>query len=568
MERITQSSSAHWRVMRFIITPALLAGSAGLLWVASDQIAFAAILTLVALDLIVSVASVGAIARGCRPQIAHGVRISVDILVILGCMHLTGGLDSRLMVFLFVPMAISAYELRRTGVLASAIFAGLLLSGYSLMTISGLLTLPDFSLRESVNNNGGLIQVQTLVSLLLVVGYIAGEMAADFERRRRSVLAGENELDRMRRETRGILDNMGSGVLTLDRNGLVQLLNPAAESILGVDVEVARGRKVDELLGQQMPVFVAQLTDCVERGRVTDRCELHVDRGDGKSTPLGVSVHPLDDLSGKRVGAVAVFKDLSTVVQLRERMRTNDRLAAMGELSASIAHEIRNPLASIRGSVELLEGELELDGENERLFALIRREGARLNRLIEDFLEYARLRPLQPRNTPLNKIIDDLARMVRSRDDLADLARLDIHMPASEVVVHVDEELMLQVFLNLALNAYDAMERAGTLTISVAVATEEPGEAIVRFLDEGSGLPPENLEKIFEPFFTTKPHGTGLGLPLANRVVVNHEGRLEARNVDNAGAEFSVHLPLVGVMHEGQLIKGPDALACLGTQPV
>ncbi|RKZ15450.1 hypothetical protein DRQ53_09025 [bacterium] len=568
MERIIQSSSAHWRVMRFIITPALLAGSAGLLWVASDQIAFAAIFALVAMDLIVSVVSVGAIALGCRPQIAHGLRISVDILVIMGCMHLTGGLDSRLMVFLFVPMAIGAYELRRSGVLASAIFIGLLLSSYSLLTTSGLLTLPEFSLRESVNNNGGLIQVQTLVSLLLVVGYIAGEMAADFERRRRAVLAGEDELDRMRRETRGILDNMGSGVLTLDRDGLVQLLNPAAESILGVDVDVVRGRKVEELLGQRMPVFVAQLTDCIERGRVTDRCELHVDRGDGESIPLGVSVHSLDDPSGKRVGAVAVFKDLSNVVQLRERMRTNDRLAAMGELSASIAHEIRNPLASIRGSVELLEGELELEGENERLFALIRREGARLNRLIEDFLEYARLRPLQPRNTPLNKIIDDLARMVRSRDDLDDMARLDIHMPASEVVVHVDEELMLQVFLNLALNAYDSMERSGTLTISVAVATEAPGEAIVRFLDEGSGLPAENLEKVFEPFFTTKPHGTGLGLPLANRVVVNHDGRLHARNVDNAGAEFSVHLPLVGVMHEGQLIKGPDALACLGTQPV
>ena len=184
-----------------------------------------------------------------------------------------------------------------------------------------------------------------------------------------------------------------------------------------------------------------------------------MDRGGGETVPLGVSVHPLEDDSGPRTGAVAVFQDLSSVVRLRERMRSNDRLAAMGELSASIAHEIRNPLASIRGSVELLESEIELDGENARLFELIRRESARLNRLVEDFLEYARLRPLQPRNVALNKIIDDLARMLRSRDDHDERAQLAIHLPAPDVIVHVDEELMLQAFLNLALNAYEAMER-------------------------------------------------------------------------------------------------------------
>jgi signal transduction histidine kinase len=184
---------------------------------------------------------------------------------------------------------------------------------------------------------------------------------------------------------------------------------------------------------------------------------------------------------------------------------------------------------------------------------------------VEDFLEYARLRPLQPRNVPLNKIIEDLARMVRSRDDLDERARLETHLPSQEVIVHVDEELMLQVFLNLALNAFDAMDKVGTLTVSVGLGTGGPGEAIVRFLDDGPGVAEEDLEEIFDPFYTTKAHGTGLGLPLANRVVLNHDGQLAVRNVDGGGAEFAIHLPLAGVMRDGQLKQGTEALDCLAT---
>ena len=567
VDRIIQSRSAHWRVMRFVITPALLAGSAGLLWVASEPLAVGAMLTLVALDLVVSVLAAVAIGFGWPQRSAHALRIATDVVVIIGCMHLTGGLDSRIMVLLFVPIAVSAYELRRSGVLATAVGAGLLLSAYTLLNVSGRVQLPDFALREGVVGSGGLIQVQTFVSLLLVMGYIAGEMAADFERRSRAVISGQEEMDQMQRETCGILDNMGSGVLTMNASGRVERMNPAAERILGLDSATLLSRSVVETLAPSMPIFVSHLMDCVEHGRISDRCELHVDRGGGETVPLGVSVHPLEDDSGNRTGAVAVFQDLSSVVRLRDRMRSNDRLAAMGELSASIAHEIRNPLASIRGSVELLESELELDGENARLFDLIRRESARLNRLVEDFLEYARLRPLQPRNVALNKIIDDLARMLRSRDDHDERARLSIHLPPADVIVHVDEELILQAFLNLALNAYEAMERAGTLTISVALGTGSGPETIVRFLDEGPGLSDEDLDEIFEPFFTTKSNGTGLGLPLATRIVLNHDGQVLARNVDTAGAEFSVHLPLVGVMHEGELIQGPAAVSYLAAQP-
>jgi signal transduction histidine kinase len=260
---------------------------------------------------------------------------------------------------------------------------------------------------------------------------------------------------------------------------------------------------------------------------------------------------------GDAHGIIAVFQDLSSVVRMREQMRTNDRLIAMGELSASIAHEIRNPLASIRGSVELLRGELTVEGENRRLMDLVLKESGRLNRLIGDFLEYARLKPILRRNVRLGGLLSELEVLISSRNGFADRIRLALPEAVDELVVHLDEELMKQVFLNLAINAMEAMGDKGSLEVAVSVAlAREPQEVIIRFLDEGCGLDEDHIDRIFEPFFTTKPSGTGLGLPLANRIVAGHDGVIVAKNRDGGGAEFAVHLPLVGVWRDGSLRVG------------
>ena len=423
---------------------------------------------------------------------------------------------------------------------------------------------PEVTFREGVVSNGALIGAHVTVSLLLVVGYVAGEMAGRLDRKARLLAHRSDELHHLRRETQSILDNMGSGVLTLDSDGTVRRVNPAAERILGIDRIALEGRGVAEGLGSIMPIFVGHLMECALEGSTSDRTEVHIERSDGQVLPLGLSVNPMLDAEGHRYGVVAVFQDLSTVFRMRERMRNNDRLAAMGELSASIAHEIRNPLASIRGSVEMLQGELVLEDEHARLFELIRRESARLNRIVEDFLDYARLRPLQARNCRLADVLDDLERLIRNRDDFDANGRFEVLGGGNDVIVHIDEELMRQVFLNLALNAFDAMQGSGALTVSVLLCPNQlPPEVVIRFADEGPGIEDEAMPRIFEPFFTTKHKGTGLGLPLAHRIVTNHEGQLRARNLDGGGAEFSVHLPFVGVLRDGQLMEGNQALEAM-----
>jgi two-component system sensor histidine kinase PilS (NtrC family) len=256
---------------------------------------------------------------------------------------------------------------------------------------------------------------------------------------------------------------------------------------------------------------------------------------------MGISISPLTDGTQRRRGVIAVFQDLTEVHEMRERVRKADRLAAVGELSAGIAHELRNPLASISGSIEMLYHELALDGENKRLMELIMRESDRLDRIISDFLEFARLRT--PRRVPskLARCIDDVVTLVKQNTEKSDGVAIKTNFDPALPDIWMDDEQMRQVFMNLAVNACEAMENGGTLEISA----ERTSEARVRiaFKDSGPGIEPEGLEKMFEPFFTTKDGGTGLGLAMANKIVTAHGGSIEFKNAER-GAVFTIVLPV------------------------
>jgi len=211
--------------------------------------------------------------------------------------------------------------------------------------------------------------------------------------------------------------------------------------------------------------------------------------------------------------------------------------------------------------VEMLSGELTLEGENQRLMELIQKESARLDRILSDFLAYARLKPVHRANRHLGDLLDGLRQLLDSREDVGGALAVEVGAPPADLIVEVDEELMTQVFLNLAINALDAMDGGGTLRVVTAVRPDEdPAEVAIRFLDEGPGIEPDVLTRLFEPFFTTKSQGTGLGLPLASRIVSNHDGRIEARNLDGGGAEFQITLPVVGIWRDGTLDRNPGAI--------
>ena len=364
------------------------------------------------------------------------------------------------------------------------------------------------------------------------------------------LIAARGELRRLVAETEAVLNSLSGGLLTVDREGRIRNFNPAAERILGVRGDEVRGRTLRDAFGARTPLLFEKLDRSLRERTPIHRYEMPLASTGSHGRPIGLSSSVLRTAQGEDRGLLVTFQDLSDVVRMQERVRRADRLAAVGELAASIAHEIRNPLAAIANSTDMLRDELPVRGEQRKLMDLIVKESERLNRILDDFLEYARVRPLQAQVVPGGAALDEVVTLLRCHPDIGE--ELKIHVEDRTVgrsMVRIDESQMKQVYVNLALNAFEAMQHRGRLTITIeACAGDEVGLVDtpcvrLRFRDTGPGLPTGEDAAIFEPFHTTKPHGTGLGLSIASRIVENHGGRIDATTLEEGGAEFSVYLP-------------------------
>jgi two-component system sensor histidine kinase PilS (NtrC family) len=549
------SSFQQWFFLRLTVATLVVSAGIILLSLGAEHVARTALFVCLAAQYLGIGAGYVAWRSGVPRLWVQTSGLILDVTLITVLMHLTGGVGSVFTLLYFFPILLASSTQRRRGALTTAIVCSLTILGYEVLVATRVLAPPVLFFNAAPLHRRELLQVQFAVGLFLIIGYLAGELAQRVDAKARQLAAKRDELARHRLEIQGILDNMSSGVLTIDEKGRVQRLNPAAGEILGLNVDKLRGLSIENTLGPIMPTFVSHLREALRDGKAAHRVELNIMRRDTTIVPIGVSISQQYDQEGQRTGIIAVFQDLTEVLRMRARMRANDRLAAIGELSAGIAHEIRNPLASIRGCVEMLSSELAVEGENLRLMSLVLKESERLNRIIEDFLEYARLRPQAPRKVHLRVLLDDLCMMLQRRDDLGANASVELDPSDADYVVDVDEEQMSQVFLNLALNAFQAMSNGGKLRIATELRPkEQPPEVAIRFMDQGEGIDEESLAHVFDPFFTTKSEGTGLGLSMANRIVHNHEGRIEFSNLAEGGAEFAVHLPLIGVWRDGDLV--------------
>ncbi len=366
------------------------------------------------------------------------------------------------------------------------------------------------------------------------------------ERRRREIT--ERRLQESARTAEDIIAAIPSGLVGLDEHGAVCRWNEVATRILGMGRGGMIGQHVDRwpIAGQRG--LAALLSDALD-GRTVTRGSLDVTRTDGRTLPLGISTSRLAGSGGRGAGAVAVFQDLTEARKLRARMHQQERLAAVGALAASIAHEIRNPLASIAGSVELLAGELPLKGEHRVLMDLILKESDRLNLLITDFLDFTRERRPQPKPLDPAALLREVLRMVRQRPEADEQLKLTLQAEGAPAMVEADPGMLRQVCINLITNACEAVAWSGTLTISLRAATAAPAgaanrdELVMDVADDGPGVPAEARPRLFEPFFTTKPGGTGLGLAIAHRIVEMHGGQLELLDTAGPGSVFQLRLP-------------------------
>jgi len=352
------------------------------------------------------------------------------------------------------------------------------------------------------------------------------------------------EKDRVSNYLNNILESLSGGVLVVDLNGEITLFNQAAEEITGRSQEEVLGRPYEEIIGLDAGRKHTVLFTLDTGVSLTTR-EKELQRADGRSIPLGFSTSVVRDEAGQVLGAVEVFNDMTEVKQLEAEVQRVHTLAALGEMAATVAHEIRNPLGGIATFASLLGRDLDTDDPRRRLVNKITEGVGRLNRIVSSLLTYTR--PLRLNLHPVNLV--ELVEEATAFFEI-DLERTNEHIAIerdyleTELTCRIDPEQFQQVILNLLQNATQAMPEGGTLTVQVFAAdAEDVPHGVLCIRDTGIGMNAEVQEKLFTPFFTTKEDGTGLGLVTSRKIVDAHSGIIHVESQPGKGTRFFIYLP-------------------------
>jgi PAS domain S-box-containing protein len=373
------------------------------------------------------------------------------------------------------------------------------------------------------------------------------QLDRELEEKNKQLLLKVEELNRTRDYLHDILEAMTDGVLAVDVEGRITTFNRAAQRITGYTAAEAKDRRYSELFADSFGDLPRQVGRSEAlRGHVPSELQ----RRDGTSVPVSESVALLTDRQGNVAGAIKVFQDLSEITRLKEQVRRNDRLAAVGQMAAAVAHEIRNPLGGIEGFAALLARDIPRDDPKSVLVERILAGTKSLNRVVSELLAFTRPMKFEFETIDCEELLKSvLALAGDGNNGVAVSVETDgTGYPASGGATLVgDAEKLKQVFLNIVLNAFQSMADGGELRIKMRredrSGEREAPSVIVTFADTGCGIPKKVLPRIFEPFFTTKEKGTGLGLSVAARIVEGHGGRITATSTEGVGSTFEIRLP-------------------------
>jgi two-component system sensor histidine kinase PilS (NtrC family) len=467
-------------------------------------------------------------------------QLSLDIVLVTTVVATSGGLQS-IFVPLYVLVVVAAcIVLSRTGALIVAGLSSLLQIGL----VVGRAAVVLLGLAEPVETTALEILVALFnAAVLLVVSILTASLAARYRQSQEHLATHRKHLSDVQAFRDLIFESVGSGLVAVDKAGCVTAFNRAAESITGVSAADALGQPWSAIFGPGMDL------DPISRaaegpGEFPPRHEFQLGRRDGSQVPVGITFWALRSGGGDSAGLIGVCQDLSSIKQMEERMRQADRLAAVGRLAANMAHEIRNPLASISGAVQMLVKDLPADDVRGRLVEIVLKESGRLNDLVGDFLEYARPAPMAPIAVEMAQLIDEVLLLIEHRSLPPNLKIIREY--GESLVAHVDPQQMRQAIWNLCLNAVQAMpDGGGEIRIGSRLLAGDPPRLQLWVADTGVGIADQDLPHIFEPFYSTKAEGSGLGLALVYRVMQDHGGQIDARTSRGEGTTFTLTLPTV-----------------------
>jgi two-component system sensor histidine kinase PilS (NtrC family) len=468
-----------------------------------------------------------------------------DALVVTAFVRITGGLESPMSFLYLLPIAVASMLLYRRGglVLACACFA----------LYAGLVVR---SAEAGEPWRVGYVLVAHAVAFA-TVALLASYLSERVRVQNRELDLRQGAVARLQALNENIIESIHSGLLTTDLSGRINFMNRGGAEITGRPQDAVDGRPAMEVLGLEAAVFEDVLIQLARRRRV--RFERTARVASGASVFLGVAASVLRDRGGEPLGYIFTFQDLTDVHAQEQQERLKERMAALGQMAAGMAHELRNPLAAISGSVQYLKGSVRPQGETLDLMDIILRESQRLDQTIKDFLTFARPGRFAPQRVDLVRLVEDHLKLLRKSRELTGAHRVETRYAASEVWCDVDPNRMKQVVWNLSTNALKAMPHGGALTIAVEGGRGD--DVRLTFTDEGVGMDERMRDAYFQPFRSAFDEGTGLGAAIVYRLVEEHGGRIDLSSEPGRGTTVAIMVPRThaGVEDETQGIPAQAA---------
>ncbi|HEX9757644.1 MAG TPA: ATP-binding protein [Nitrospiria bacterium] len=480
---------------------------------------------------------------------AYG-QIVLDLILETGLVFVTGGVQSPFSFLYLISVFSSGMILSRKGGVGAAAIASLL--------YGGLIDLQYYEVFP-VLTSGGLTSKETFYILFLniiaffLVGYASGGVSEKLRKTGEALLKKDKGLTELKGYHEHIVHSMSSGLLTTDLEGRLTSFNRAAGEISGFSSDEIRGKRCWEVLDLEK---LEEVFSVPRKIRLPYRFDGECHRKDKTKLLLGVTVSDLRS-EGNSTGIIGIFQDLTHIREMEKEMKRKEKLATIGEMAAGMAHEIRNPLASLSGSMQVLRQEPLLNDEQKTLMNIALRETERLDSIITGFLRYAKPSPPNRKKCDLKSLLLETLDFFKQAQDYRENIKVFFEPEDRFLSASVDPDQMKQVFWNLSINAVQAMPEGGVLRVLARQANSGyggengSGEGSfscfqVLFQDSGVGIEPVNLEKIFYPFFTTKDRGSGLGLAIVHRIIEDHGGKIEVESYLGKGTTFKILLPSHG----------------------
>ncbi len=462
-------------------------------------------------------------------------QIGVDLFLATALVAHTRGVDSVFVSFYLLIVIYCSLILGRRGAKTAAVVGAALYS--AVIIAERLRLLPAGEARLAVMPLVYHISVHALG--FFAVAYLGSHLSDRLHAVQEELEEKIHSLKQLQRLNEHIVSSIRSGLITTDLQGRIAVLNNTAQELIEKNAAHTLGQPVWYVLGKALwdEIVSADLFKSARPLRHEEWIELH----DGRRRYLGFSISPLVDQNRRMLGYIISFQDLTEIKRLEEEIRVKDRMAAVGRMAAGIAHEIRNPLTSMRGSVELLRSHLSVPRSDERLFDIIIGESDRLNKFVEDFLNFARpgRYPRQPMD--LAALLKDCVVLLQNNPEVRSSHAVHLKLESPQIPVVGNADQLRQVFWNITRNGLRSMPEGGTITIRARRLGDGGAEAV--FEDEGIGMTHEERQQLFQPFHSGFAGGTGLGLSITYQILQDHHGHISIDSEKGKGTRVTVRLP-------------------------